>query len=56
MLYYYAVMAGAVAGVIISPLWHRAKIMQYANNTDDDNSMLIIATPITYIVTLCLTW
>jgi hypothetical protein len=36
-------MAGAVAGVIISSLWHRAKIMQYANNTDD-NSMLTIAT------------
>ena len=36
-------MAGAVAGVIISSLWHRAKNMQYANNTDD-NSILIIAT------------
>ena len=37
-------MSGAVAEVIISSLWHRAKNMQYANNNTDDNSILIIAT------------
>ena len=36
-------MAGAVARVIISSLWHRAKNMQYANNTDG-NSLLAIST------------
>ena len=37
--------SAVVAGVLlILSLWQRAKNMQFANNTDDDNIILNIAT------------
>ena len=36
-------MASDVAGGVILSLWQRAKNMQFANNTDDDNIILDIA-------------